>query len=1269
MAQVVNQNHISDIVRNNVQFTANIIQIISGISGAANSIMEVINNFKSTMDNIYGPDGNGGLIQQIANINESLEKFDKIRILPGRNKLIRFQFNELHMILRHMRRLGKGTLFMKDERIQRAITVINYLKDINETLNSIEFNPTLSIKLELLASSLEALNDDVIPSIRNISLWTLLVNKKGLDKVTTDVFPFMTSIFNLINQYKFTQLLFLKKKLDMMADTIVSFENVIDELLKFSIKNLWKGIISNLQFKIIRNIFDDLKAIIEFVDSMTLISTTNLKFKSLSQYITYIFRIMHQTITGLKGKLYSIWNLTITAIKLSLVAVIFEYIQHIINAVHNSKTFLLTGKLKAISKNLFNIFKILAKLIVFTSAFGPVMLIKCIIKLFLIAKIFQLLAGVIAFATLAALVSVPFLILAIPFTAAIIAMCYIIEILILYSYTISTKDLLRLMLIISIIFLISLIGLALVTLALVAETVMRSYGWILLFILGLIPIILSMLLLGFATISLAAIAMPAVIGMFAMTVMITAVMLMALQLKLLEKIHLDRRAIMDTVDTIMDVAKEIIYSLFTDDDAKKDLDNASKAKSWFGAFMGIFVSNKIMLQAILSAGIMALTFVSVTMIILIALELKLLQQEAMKLDRDRVLGAVDKVLGTAKFISDCIFKGKYYDDNTGEIRTDYDHDQKTWLGKMFTGIGTILNTICSSAIMMMSFVSISMIWLMAKELTSLQNIELNKDAIAANIEKIITTAKQVIDVVNAPSDTKEKNKDDGIIGKLLNFVLPSNMKYMIDAISTMGFTAVTMIAIGIICKISKQLTKIQELPALDKVQSNTKVLMETCKAVISIVENQNFNVKKLAKHIKAVRRIKNLVKNIAGLINIEVKEDKLSSSIGTLVTSANNIITSIGDININNINIDRIDKIAEMFRGIKKLANVANGVTALTIDELGYTSFIQSVNNIMKELHPKRIGAIKRNNFEHHINIFKDLNESIKHTNETVSSTDISSIVNNESLYIKLVNLINNVAKELHPKRVSAVKRNKFDAQLTVFGLLTSFVNENYEDIANVSSKTFVSYDKSGYGQFIGLLGNSCKDIIKLVQTEAPDTAIKYASKLNNLLEQFSQNNNKVDLNKLKETTNNYIKFLDKIGSIRVDNLTKAASVFKQMAQFSESINGNFDGLAETINERLMPVLEELKQIMNESSDRLEKGFNSTNETLVATSPVPVSKSSMTGIVKAGNPGMTDSQASAAADKRLADQMRSQSQTLVAKLDEVIELLSGRGRINAMVTY
>lgn len=1269
MAQVVNQNHISDIIRQNIALTSEIVSIISDTTFAVSNIISLVDKFKATNDSIYGRDGSGGVMGQIVDINNNVVEHNKLKIMPGRDKLIEFHFEEILKIMKYMKKLGRNTFFMKDERIQRATTVINYLKDINDTLNSIKFNPMLSVNLELLNQSINKLNDDTIPCIRNISIKTLFISSKGLNKVTEIVFPFINNVFDILKQYKFIQLFFLKKKLNMVSDIIASLEDVMDSLLRFSIKNFWKGIIGNYQFKLIRNIFDNLKSIIEFVDDMDIIDTTSRKFRLLSKYVTYIFRIVHKIVSRIQGKMYNVFNLIATVIKMRLFAVIFAELMMIIDYVQNSKTFLLKGKLKTLRSNLFRLFNIVFDLIIYTSVFKPIALIKCIIKLFLIKKIFQLLAGTIAFATLAALVSVPFLILAIPFIAAIIAMCYVIEILILYARTISVKDFLKLMLIISIILLISLIGLALVTLALVAETVMRSYGWILLFILGLIPIVLLMLLLGFATISLAFIAAPAVIGMFAMAVMITAVMLMALQLKLLEKIHLDRRAIMDTVDTIMDVANEIIYSLFASDDAQKDIDSAGKSKSWFGAFMGIFVSNKVMLQAILSAGIMALTFVSVTMILLIALELKLLQQEAMKLDRDRILSSVDKVLGTARFINDCIFKGKYYDEGTGEIKTNYDHDQKTWLGKVFTGIGTILNTICSSAIMMMSFISISMIWLMAKELTSLQNIELNKDAIAANIEKIITTAKQVIDVVNAPSSTKEKNKDDGIIGKLLSFVLPSNMKYMIDAISTMGFTAITMIAIGIICKIAKQLIKIQELPKLDKVQSNTRVLMETCKAVIDIVEDQDFSVKELADHVKAVKRIKSLVKNMAELISIEVKDDKLSSNIGTLVTSANNIITSVSDINTSGINLDRIDKIAEMFRGIKKLVNVANGVTVLTIDELGYTSFIRSVNNIMKELNPKRVGAAKRNKFEHHINIFKDLNESIKHTNETVSPTDISNIVDNETSYIKLVNLINNVAKELHPKRVGAAKRNKFNQQLTVFGSLTSYVNKNYEDIASVSSKTFPTYKDSGYGQFIGLLGDSCNDIIKLVETKTPNTAIKYANKLNNLLEEFSENNNKVDLDKLKETTNNYIKFLDKIGSIEIDNLTKAASVFRQMARFSESINGNFEGLAETINEKLMPVLEELKLIMGDNTDKLEKGFNSTTETLVATSPVPVSKSGMTGIVKAGNPGMSDSQASAAADKKLAAQMRSQNQTLASKLDEVIDLLSGRGRINARVTY
>ena len=1270
MAKVVNQNDIKEIIKTSVEMTADIVQIISGVTTIANNVLGVVNNYKATMGYIYGNDGTGGVVGQIIETNKNLDDSLRWRIIPGREKLIEFQFNEIFTILKYMRKLGKGTWFMKDERIQRATIVINYLKDINETLESIKFDPTLSFRLELLNNSLEKLNGDIIPTVRNISLKSIFISKKGLNFVISTVFPFITDLFNLMKQYSFIQMFFMRKKFDMLGEVLSSMESVIDELLKFSVRTFLKGFVAKQQFKQIKVIFQILSEVLEFVDNMDIIDTTSRKFKLLSKYTTYIFRVVHKVVSRARG--YKKLVLLDTMVKLILITPIFYFLSQIFMIVKNTKTMFLKGKFKTIKANIVNIFDVLDDLIFWMPLFKKRTLLHMIIKLILIKKVFELLAGVFLWATLAALASIPFLILAIPFAASMLAMCAVIEFLIDYAKTIKIKDILRLMLLISIIYLISMVGLAMVVLALVAKTIMQNYLWIIAFMIGLIPILALMLVLGWMVVSVALVAAPAVIGMFAMAAMIVALMLIAVQLQWLAKIELDRRAIMDSVSTIMDTAKMIITSLFASDDAQEDLDNAGKKKSWFGAFMGIFVSNKIMLQAILSAGIMVLTFISVTMILLIALELKLLQKEAMKLDRQRVLDSVDKVLGTAKFISDCIFKGKYYDENTDTINTDYDHEKKSWLGKMFSGIGTILNTICSSAIMMMSFISISMIWLMAKELKNLQTIELDRKAIAENIDKIVNTAKMVIDIVNAPSPTKEKNKDDGIIGKLLNFVLPSNMKYMIDAISTMGFTAMTMIAIGIIVKISKQLQKIQELPTLDKVQENTRLLLTTCKQVISIVEAQDFDLKALTNHIRAIRKVKNLINAIVNVSKIKINELPADTEITSLVTFANTVITETDKIKVDIIKKGRFNHVIELFKDIKNLIKVTNSVDNIKIDQGAYIDFIEAIDKIMLALNPEGVGILyagKGLRFDKQIKIFDSLNDCIKHTHESVEPGALANIVSDRQNYLDLVKLINDVAKELHPKRVGASTSKKLNKQLMVFGSLTKFMLNNYEDIAKASTLTFEGYANSGYGKFLSILSTTITHLDKIAETGKVNKTIHYAQRLNNLLQEFTKNNNLTDINKLKETTNNYIKFLDKVDTVKVDNLRKTAEMFKQMAQFSKSINGNFDALAETINEKLMPVLEELKEVMNGASDKLEKGFNSTNETLVATSPVPVTSDDMSNIVKASNPNMTPQQASDEANRRMAAQMRSQNQTLAAKLDEVIELLSGQGKINAVMTY
>lgn len=241
---------------------------------------------------------------------------------------------------------------------------------------------------------------------------------------------------------------------------------------------------------------------------------------------------------------------------------------------------------------------------------------------------------------------------------------------------------------------------------------------------------------------------------------------------------------------------------------------------------------------------------------------------------------------------------------------------------------------------------------------------------------------------------------------------------------------------------------------------------------------------------------------------------------------------------------------------------------------------------------------------------------------------------------------------------------------------MTVIISNVSEMIDIMKDLKTLEFDKDTVVKNAGIIFDAAEEIHQLIVKRFSDpvddtnfnTVMSHVRLANKEITGLSKLTDK-DVTNTKNTLEYYTDFLTKVDGLKVENLKQSAHLFEQMANFSKTIEGNFEKLADTVNEKLMPVLEELKDIMDGASDKLEKGFNSTNETLVATSPVPVSKSGMKGIVKARNPEMSDSQASAAADKKLAAQMRSQNQTLASKLDELIDLLSGRGRINAMVTY
>ena len=73
----------------------------------------------------------------------------------------------------------------------------------------------------------------------------------------------------------------------------------------------------------------------------------------------------------------------------------------------------------------------------------------------------------------------------------------------------------------------------------------------------------------------------------------------------------------------------------------------------------------------------------------------------------------------------------------------------------------------------------------------------------------------------------------------------------------------------------------------------------------------------------------------------------------------------------------------------------------------------------------------------------------------------------------------------------------------------------------------------------------------------------------------------------------NYIKFFDKINTVKLENLKSTERIFAHMAAFAKSINGNFDGLADALNDKIAPLLEELKKLLEEIPAQIRKSEDS----------------------------------------------------------------------------
>lgn len=108
-----------------------------------------------------------------------------------------------------------------------------------------------------------------------------------------------------------------------------------------------------------------------------------------------------------------------------------------------------------------------------------------------------------------------------------------------------------------------------------------------------------------------------------------------------------------------------------------------------------------------------------------------------------------------------------------------------------------------------------------------------------------------------------------------------------------------------------------------------------------------------------------------------------------------------------------------------------------------------------------------------------------------------------------------------------------------------------------------------------------------LEKGEKMETLIDTIGYMQDVLKDFNVTNTQVE--NQKKMTENYIKFLDKIDKVDNSNLKTSVSLFEQMARLSESISGNFDGLAQAINDKIAPLLEELNKLLEEVPEKIKE--------------------------------------------------------------------------------
>ena len=674
-----------------------------------------------------------------------------------------------------------------------------------------------------------------------------------------------------------------------------------------------------------------------------------------------------------------------------------------------------------------------------------------------------------------------------------------------------------------------------------------------------------------------------IIGLGMLFIIIGIFALMALMLKFIQSIDLDKKLIAEKVHIIIDTCLTIITVIFD----SQDKENEESKKGWIASVIE-FVGGTLatIVKAIMAVAFLALMVVAILFISLIALELRLIQE--LDLDPGVILKNVGIVIDTALMVATIIF-------DTPD--KDSKETKKGWIASVIEFIGgtlvTIVKAIMAVAFLALMVVAILLVTLIATELRLLQELNLDPTLISQNVGIVIDTALTVVSAIfDRPDKDTEESKKSWIVS-VIEFI-GGTLVTIVKAIMAIAFLALMVVAVLLVTLIARELKTLQELdlnPAL--ISQNVGIVIDTAISVSNAVTNRKDKADDTSKK-GWIRKLLEWV-GMDGLVMI-VDAIMALAWLGFTVAIINLVVVLARQL----AELGKIELPKNITNKVNEVINCANQVA-------------DAVTNRNDPLQGKKSDSKARK----FLNWF--LPDSVK---------DIIDMVSRMRWVSSIMSIIGTV------EQVANV-------------LLTLKKIPNLDSIKNTANKVCNTADDIA----IMVMSRTGVDI------ESASSRIKFLERINSVIKSL-YNIKTTDLSKSKNALSGHIALIRKINEVDVVKLETSARMFEQMAKFSTSIRGDFQALASSINEDLMPVLEELKEIMELIPEKLDVGFQNTSASIAASGAAPTAEN-ISAQISRENPNISKAELEKQIKARMDERAKEDAKGIMGKLDQMMQLLKG----------